>query len=64
MRSKTVRQEAPRKRSKKKAPKTLPRRSLFELMKDACGVVDSGVPDLATNKKYLDGFGRDNRRPR
>jgi hypothetical protein len=30
-----------------------PRRSLAQLMKSACGVVDSGVPDLATTPKYL-----------
>ena len=40
------------------------RPSLFELMKDGCGIVDSGVPDLASNKKHLAGFGRDARRHR
>ena len=40
------------------------RPSLFELMKDGCGMVDSGIPDLATNKKHLEGFGRDARRHR
>lgn len=38
--------------------------SLAELMKDGCGIVNSGVPDLATNKKYLDDLGRDARRHR
>ena len=32
--------------------------SLHERMKDFCGIVDSGVPDLATNKKHMEGFGR------
>ena len=32
--------------------------SLHDLMKDGCGIVDSGVPDLATNKKHMEGFGR------
>ncbi|MBI3042364.1 MAG: hypothetical protein HYY78_06020 [Betaproteobacteria bacterium] len=31
---------------------------LHELMKDASGVVDSGVPDLGSNPKHLKGFGR------
>lgn len=40
------------------------RSSLAELMKDARGVVDSGVPDLASNPEHLAGFGRDDRRHR
>lgn len=32
--------------------------SLHERMKDFCGIVDSGIPDLATNKKRMEGFGR------
>jgi hypothetical protein len=35
--------------------------SLTGLMKDACGVLDSGVPDLASNPAHLKGFGRDAR---
>jgi hypothetical protein len=34
------------------------RPTLRELMENACGVVDSGIPDLASNPKYLAGFGR------
>ena len=34
-------------------------RELAELMKDARGIVDSGVPDLASNPRHLAGFGRD-----
>ncbi len=37
------------------------RQSLASLMKGARGVVDSGVPDLASNPKYLADFGRDAR---
>lgn len=40
------------------------RSSLAELMKDARGVVDSGVPDLASNPDHLVGLGRDDRRHR
>jgi hypothetical protein len=32
--------------------------SLHDRMKDLCGIVSSGIPDLATNKKYMEGFGR------
>ena len=32
--------------------------SLHERMKDFCGIVNSGIPDLATNKKHMEGFGR------
>ncbi len=39
-----------------KAPR---QRSLAELMKTARGVINSGVPDLASNPKHLVGFGRD-----
>ena len=40
------------------------RPSLAELMKPARGIVDSGVPDLASNPKHLKGFGREPRRNR
>ena len=33
--------------------------SFWELMKDYCGMFDSGVDDLATNPKYFADFGRD-----
>jgi len=38
-----------------------PRRSpgLAGLMKRAQGVIDSGIPDLASNPKHLANFGRD-----
>jgi hypothetical protein len=45
-------------RSKRRPP------SLAGLMKDARGVVDSGVSDLASNPDHLVGFGRDARRHR
>jgi predicted component of type VI protein secretion system len=38
--------------------------SLSELMTDARGVVNSGVPDLASNPEHLADFGRDARRHR
>lgn len=40
------------------------RPSLEELMRPARGVVDSGIPDLASNPKHLKGFGREPRRNR
>lgn len=30
----------------------------FDLMRGACGCVESGVRDLATNPKHMEGFGR------
>jgi hypothetical protein len=38
--------------------------SLVALMKRAQGMIDSGVSDLATNPKHMEGFGRDGRRHR
>jgi hypothetical protein len=38
--------------------KTGRRSSLAGLMKGARGVVDSGIPDLASNPKHSAGFGR------
>jgi hypothetical protein len=38
--------------------------SLAELTRTARGVVNSGIPDLASNPKHLAGFGRDVRRHR
>ena len=35
------------------------RTSLAGLMKNACGVINSEIPDLATNPEYLADFGRD-----
>jgi hypothetical protein len=31
----------------------------YDLMKESIGIVDSGVPDLASNPKHLEGLGRD-----
>jgi hypothetical protein len=45
--------ETPRRSAGQTAPP-----SLGELMRSACGVVDSGVPDLASNPAHLKGFGR------
>ena len=39
--------------------KTRRQRSLSELMKRGRGLVDSGVPDLASNPEHLKDFGRD-----
>lgn len=32
--------------------------SAYDLMKDGCGCIDSGVTDLASNPKHMEGFGR------
>jgi len=43
-------------------PRKVPRQpSLMGLMKRARGLVDSGVPDLASNPGHLKDFGRDAR---
>ena len=41
-----------------------PRPDLARLMQDACGVMDSGVPDLGSKPAHLAGFGRDPARDR
>ena len=41
-----------------------PRPRLADLMKRGRGIVESGVPDLASNPKHLAGFGRDAQRDR
>jgi hypothetical protein len=42
------------------APRAKPRRhNLAGLMKDARGIVDSGIADLASNPEHLKGFGGD-----
>ena len=46
-------------KGKKRQPPTA-----YELMKDGHGIVDSGLGDLATNPKHLQGFGRASRRDR
>ena len=47
-----------------KAPRKTSRPSLAGLTKRARGIIDSGVPDLASDSKHLAGFGRDDRRHR
>jgi hypothetical protein len=42
-------------------PETRRQPSLAGLMKRARGVIDSGIPDLASNPEYLAGFGRNAR---
>jgi hypothetical protein len=48
--------ESPRKRR--------PPATLADLTRSVRGVVDSGIPDLASNPQHLAGFGRDARRHR
>ena len=35
------------------------RLSLHDRMKDVCGIIKGGPRDLATNPKYMEGFGED-----
>jgi hypothetical protein len=44
--------------------KTQSRPSMSELTRRARGIIDSGVPDLASNPKHLAGFGLNDRRDR
>jgi hypothetical protein len=46
------------------APPKARRSDLAGLTKRARGIIDSGVPDLASNPKHLAGFGDDGRRHR
>ncbi|MGI9175333.1 MAG: hypothetical protein ACR2GR_08460 [Rhodothermales bacterium] len=36
--------------------------SAYDLAKDLLGSIDSGTPDLATNKKHMEGFGESSMR--
>jgi hypothetical protein len=38
--------------------------SAYEMMKEYCGKYDSGIADLSTNPKHMEGFGRDSIRGR
>lgn len=40
-------------------PIEAPRKSLFDLMEGACGIVSSGTQDLASNPIHMEEFGRD-----
>jgi hypothetical protein len=40
-------------------PKEVPSKSLYDLMKGACGIVSSGTSDLASNAIHMEEFGRD-----
>jgi hypothetical protein len=40
-------------------PGTAGRPTLYDLTRDASGIVDSGVDDLASNPRHLEGLGRD-----
>ena len=43
--------------TEKKSPQ--PRKgSLHEALQDLCGIIKDGPPDLSTNRKYFDHFGR------
>ena len=35
------------------------RQTVYDQMKHCIGIMDSGVPDLASNPKHLEGLGRD-----
>ena len=46
--------ESPEEAPRRKQPPTA-----YDLMEEACGIVASGVKDLATNPKHMKRFGRD-----
>ncbi len=39
--------------------KSRARPSVADLMRESCGMIDSGTPDLASNPAHLDDLGRD-----
>jgi len=46
-------------RSRGEKPVTGPKRvSVHDLMKDVCGIIEDAPPDLSTNPKYFEDFGR------
>ncbi len=38
--------------------------TVYDLMKDSIGIVSSGVGDLSTNPKHMEGYGKDSKRHR
>lgn len=36
----------------------------WDLMKDGCGIVSSGISDLSTNPKHMEGYGKNSTRHR
>ena len=55
----TSRSELCRKALEARLKKTpMRRRSLLELSRDLCGAGSSGIKDLSSNKKHLEGFGQ------
>jgi hypothetical protein len=45
--------QTPKASTRKKRP------TVRDLMKDSIGMINSGIPDLASNPKHLEGLGRD-----
>ena len=55
----TTRSELCRKALEARLKKTpMRRRSLLELSRDLCGAGSSGIRDLSSNKRHLEGFGQ------
>ncbi len=52
------RKSAGRRNGQPREPKQVPFISAYDLSRDLCGSIDSGISDLASNKKHLKGFGR------
>lgn len=44
--------------AKLSSSESLPKQSMHDLMKGGCGIVDSGVHDLGSNKEHMRGYGR------
>lgn len=48
----------------KKQAKSKKQPTVFDLMKDSIGIVSSGIGDLSTNPKHMEGYGKDSKRHR
>jgi hypothetical protein len=53
-----VREAIEEKLASESATRSRPPANLFEALGDSIGSIASGKPDLSTNKKYLEGYGR------
>lgn len=59
---KALREAEKQDKQKAEQSENTPRKSFAEAAAHLIGSVDSGLGDLSTNKKYMEGFGRDGSR--
>ncbi|MEK7249344.1 MAG: hypothetical protein AAB209_02870 [Bacteroidota bacterium] len=55
---KRVSKQPRRRNGQPRQTKEVPFISFYDLTRDLCGSVASGIPDLASNKKHMRGYGR------